>query len=128
MTTGAERIAIERMRQVEVEGYDAAHDDEHDGGQLALAAACYAASVACARIYVREDYAAAIHFDDPWPWEERFDARPHDGNVLKDPDDEQAIRLLEKAGAMIAAEIDRLLRAQGKGGKRKKRLGRTTER
>jgi hypothetical protein len=114
MTTGVERIAIERMRQIEVEDFDATHDDEHDGAELALAAACYAASVAHAKIYVRRDFAASVSFSDPWPWEAQFDRRPYDGNVLKDPDDDQSIRLLEKAGAMIAAEIDRLLRAQEK--------------
>ena len=109
--TGVERIAIERKRQVEVEEYDASHDAAHDGGELAIAAACYAASAAHERIYVRQDYAAQVRFVDPWPWEDRFDKRPHDGNVLKDPDDGQTLRLLEKAGAMIAAEIDRRLRA-----------------
>lgn len=112
MTTGAERIAIERMRQIEVEDFDATHDDEHDGAELALAAACYAASAAHERIYIRRDFAASVSFSDPWPWEAQFDSRPYDGNVLKDPDDDQTIRLLEKAGAMIAAEIDRLLRGK----------------
>ena len=110
MTTGAERIAAERARQVESKGYDVAHDAEHDGGQLALAAACYAACAAGTRIYAKEDFASSIHFDDPWPWPGEYcDARPYDGNVLMDPTEEQAIRLLEKAGALAAAEIDRIL-------------------
>lgn len=117
-TSGTDRIAIERVRQIEVEGYGHAHDDVHDDGSLAMAAACYAANAACERIYVKREYAAGLSFDDPWPWEDRFDARPHDGNVLKDPTDEQAIRMLEKAGALIAAEIDRLLRAQSRKSKK----------
>lgn len=39
-----ERIAAERTRQIEREGYTPEHDDTHDGGELALAAACYAAA------------------------------------------------------------------------------------
>lgn len=35
-------IAAERKRQIEVEGYDAKHDDEHSHGEIARAAACYA--------------------------------------------------------------------------------------
>jgi hypothetical protein len=35
-------VAAERARQIEVEGYDAAHDDEHTDGSIAAAAAAYA--------------------------------------------------------------------------------------
>jgi len=113
MTTGIDRIAIERMRQITGEGYDGKHDDEHDDGSLALAAACYSASAAGKRIYVKSDFASSIVFEDPWPWEDAADRRPYDGNVLKAPDEDISIRLLEKAGALIAAEIDRRLRAAG---------------
>lgn len=107
--TGVERIAAERARQVEKEGWSPEHDDEHDDGSLALAAVCYAAPV---RVYVRQVFAAGESFFDPWPWDEGADRRSYDGNVLKDPTDDERIRLLEKAGALIAAEIDRLLRAK----------------
>ncbi|RUX02344.1 hypothetical protein EOA27_32275 [Mesorhizobium sp. M2A.F.Ca.ET.037.01.1.1] len=41
-------IAAERRRQVEVEGFDAAHDDaEHDAGEFAGAASAYALNAAC---------------------------------------------------------------------------------
>ena len=132
MSPGTQRIAIERLRQVEKKDYDERHDDEHDKGELAIAAACYAFSAArsrrhkslvAERIYVMRTYAATVHYDDPWPWEERFDTRPYDGNVLKEPTDDEAIRLLEKAGALIAAEIDRLLRAQADPSKKKIRGG-----
>lgn len=33
-------IAAERQRQIDAEGFDAAHDDEHTDGELANAAAC----------------------------------------------------------------------------------------
>ena len=113
MKTGAERLAEERARQVAKKGWTAEHDDQHDDGQLALAAVCYAASAACEHVYVKHEYAASISIADPWPWPGQYcDARPYDGNVLKEPTKEEAIRLLEKAGALIAAEIDRLLRAR----------------
>ena len=106
---GIERIADERRRQREKLGWSAMHDDDHEGGEMAMAAACYAAD---SKLYVREDYAGAVHFVDPWPWETHKDARTYTGNE-PDPGKEsnaKRIRLLEKAGALIAAEIDRLLR------------------
>lgn len=123
---GVERIARERARQISEEGYDDVHDDEHGGSEIAMAAACYAASAADKRIYVMEEFAASVSFIDPWPWDERFDNRPYYGNVLQEPEsDAQRIRMLEKAGALIAAEIDRLLRRQmkrsGEGGKKRKK-------
>ena len=103
---GVERIAKERLRQINGEGYSPEHDDANDGGEMALAAACYASPE---RLYVQREFAAGVSFVDPFPvrWP---DKRPYNGNVLKDPTDAQWLRLLEKAGALIAAEIDRLLR------------------
>jgi hypothetical protein len=115
--TGVERIAAERQRQIADLKWTPKHDDDHEGGELALAAVCYAAPD---RVYVRDDYAAGVQFNDPWPWEGRGDSRPHDGNVLKDRTRAEDIRLLEKAGALIAAEIDRLLRIAAKSKKRVK--------
>lgn len=108
--TGVERIAEERARQVAQEGYSAQHDDDHGDGAIAAAAACYAAPF---RIYALDEHAAGLHFGDPWPWSSDYDKRPYRGNV-PDPESatpEQRLRLLVKAGALIAAEIDRLLRA-----------------
>lgn len=43
MTSAAIRdVVAERRRHVEVEGWTATHDDEHDDGEMARAAACYA--------------------------------------------------------------------------------------
>jgi hypothetical protein len=98
---GAERIAAERQRQVEKEGWTAEHDaDEHAQGDLAWAAVCYAAPEP---IYRRFGSGERINFEDPWPcdWE---DKRPR-----RQPTRKQRIRMLEKAGALVAAEIDRLL-------------------
>ena len=95
--TGAERIAQERQRQIEVEGWDADHDDG-TGNALALAAACYA---------LPEKISDRSMWETPlrrllWPWEERW----------WKPTPDNRIRELEKAGALIAAEIDRLLRVR----------------
>ncbi len=108
--SGAERIAKERQRQIEKEGWTAEHDDNHDGAEMAMAAACYAAPE---NIYIRHDYAASVEFRDPWPWEPLWDRRnyPNGGNVVApEPSLKKRIRQLEKAGALIAAEIDRLVR------------------
>jgi hypothetical protein len=57
-----------------------------------------------------------VEFTDPWPWEGNDDRRPARANeVLPNSvlSKKKRIRQLEKAGALIAAEIDRLLRLDG---------------
>jgi hypothetical protein len=124
MPTGAELIAIERQRQIKKEGWTAKHDDEHDDGSLALAAICYASPLP---LYVCDiDHRATVRFVDPWPnsWDSSWDKRSQYGNAddidsgIADPDSytpEQRIDLLVKAGALIAAEIGRQLRAAARG-------------
>lgn len=101
--SGAERIARERARQIEAEGWTPEHDDQHEPGQLVDAAACYALQHAT--------YQDRPWMPDPeygwqaprlWPWAPSW-WKPSD-----DP-----IRNLEKAGALVAAEIDRLQRLRG---------------
>ena len=92
--SGVELIAAERLRQVHEEGYSARHDDEHENDeQLAQAAACYALP---GRL---RDY---DHFKGVrgWPWDKKYWKPRADNRVAE----------LIKAGALIAAEIDRLLR------------------
>ena len=90
--TGAERIAAERERQIEKEGWDAIHDDvEHRQGGLVRAAICYAINKArwltrCPSVRVPR-----------WPWPGWDKRKKH-----------SRIRSLEIAGALLAAEIDRL--------------------
>ena len=124
--TGAELIAKERRRQIEKEGWTAEHDDEHADGSLALAAVCYATPV---KLYERAGLLAGLAFVDPWPesWDTKWDKRycygenregedNDGGNTLPDPEtysEEERLDLLVKAGALIAAEIDRRTRAQG---------------
>lgn len=67
---------------MDAEGWTPAHDDGHVAGDLAQAAAAY-----------------ALNDEDLWPWE--ADGSWNPGDVK---------RRLVKAGALIAAEIDRLER------------------
>jgi len=110
--TGAELIAAERKRQIEAEGWTPEHDDDHDGGELALAACCYATPIP---LYRKSDRPLAhniIQFYDPWPWDDGWDKRKRGGNVPRIPDSNaERVRMLVKAGALVAAEIDRLQRA-----------------
>lgn len=114
---GVGRILSERGRQIEKEGYTAEHDDAHNEGELALAACAYAAPL---RLYVGTPSSTGFTFEDPFPWhscdDKRYDCgeTPEDGTDLPDPESysgDERIDLLTKAGALIAAEIDRLIRA-----------------
>src|SRR6185369_3589501 len=104
--SGIHRISDERARHLSI-GWSASHDEGHDEAQLAIAAACYAAPV---RIYTR---GRRRGFRDAWPWEEEADKRPYDvDGKPRAPTARERVRLLEKAGALIAAEIDRLIREE----------------
>ncbi len=89
---GVALIATERSRQLTQEGWTIEHDDEHAGGELALAAASYASGEKL----------------PSWPW----------GDNWWKPSRANRIRELQKAGALIAAEIDRLLRKKDVGHER----------
>lgn len=87
MKTGIELIAEERARQIAVEGWTASHDDEHKSAALAIHAA-----ILCCEGTDAEVNDSADHGD----W-----------GLLRHP----RIKQLYIAGALIAAEIDRLQRA-----------------
>src|SRR5689334_7002499 len=104
ITYGARVIAKERDRQKTEEEWTSEHDDEHDGFELTRAAASYALHVVEShgtldRAVDRHVVAAAINCS--WPWESRL-WNP------SGPDDIE--KQLAKAGALIAAELDRLHR------------------
>jgi hypothetical protein len=104
-------VLVERVRQLSEEGYDGAHDDTHTAGELAMAAACYAAPH---RIYKKADYADGVSFMDPWPRGWRKDKRPYnDGAIRSNGSKGEPYRreLLVKAAALILAEIERIDRA-----------------
>lgn len=119
MTEGVRRIAAERTRQIEEEGMTPGHDDMHHDDSLVWAAVCYAAP---SIVYVPDGGGHTITFNDPWPeswrnsygkldsasWDKRG-PRPVDPNLIG-MKLQGRLRELEKAGALIAAEIDRLLR------------------
>ncbi len=119
LSRGVRLVQAERERQL-AKGWSSRHDDErHMGGALVWAAICYAASSQSDRVYVRSDYARTVSFSDPWPWRPSEDARPFNGNVLKAPTKKESLRLLVKAGALIAAEIDRRLRDERRSKRRR---------
>ena len=101
--TGAQLIALERDRQIKIEGWTAEHDDKHTDHELAKAAESYLVTVTSPDEEGDENGKSRPACD--WPW---------DKNWWKPSND--PIRNLVKAGALIAAEIDRLQRAQAKGG------------
>lgn len=111
---GIELITAERQRQISSERWNDDHDDEHEDGALAMAAVCYAA---CEPVYIQILLSGGgVYFKDPWPWDCDFDKRPmaEDGERVYDLAADVRIRQLVKAGALIAAEIDRLQRASMK--------------
>lgn len=100
---GTELIAEERQRQIESEGWTAEHDDEHNESELAGAALCYTAH---AIHQINCPNAAPLSVEmytstswSLWPWDKAW--------FKPSPD---PIRNLVKAGALIAAEINRLQR------------------
>ncbi len=82
-------VIAERKRQVGVEGWTPEHDDAHDSGEMAVAAACYAAA-----------HPAGSKPAGLWPWDLKWwKPRSHRENLVR-------------AGALIIAEIERLDRKQ----------------
>jgi hypothetical protein len=97
---GAAVIAAERRRQIEAEQFTLDYDQRHMASELVRAAICYA-------------YAGWILAGDGTPREVRTSAKiavlwPWSHGEFKPAED--PLRNLEKAGALIAAEIDRLER------------------
>ena len=99
--TGIEIIAEERQRQIEKDGWSPEHDDEHKDYELSKAAQQYTHTA----ILVGKGFKLnrrGIPVPYGWPWNREW------WKPSEDP-----IRNLAKAGALIAAEIDRLQRKNG---------------
>lgn len=94
LTAAARDVLAERARQVSVEGWTPEHDDQYTKGELALAASQYVLHVACP---FQDGKVPAFW---PWPAEWWKPTTPR--------------RDLEKAGALIQAEIERLYRAEAR--------------
>lgn len=92
-----EEVAAERKRQQEAEGWDTHHDDLHDQGSLATAAAAYALHAGDMVNPNRDAY--QLHPPAFWPFDLEW-WKP------KTPR-----RDLIRAAALIVAEIERLDRA-----------------
>lgn len=82
-------ILAERLRQIETEGWTSEHDDQHEVGQMAEAAACYAAN-AGGFVWI------GGWPGEVWPWAREW-WKPSTPR-----------RDLVKAAALIIAEIERL--------------------
>lgn len=103
-------VTAERRRQIEREGWTPEHDDEHQQGSMALAAACYAAhtgtdcliesrvnlSTKNADLFAAQEFVRRF-----WPW----------GREWWKPKDRR--QNLVRAAALLLAEIERLDRAHG---------------
>lgn len=100
MTTGVELIANERRRQVKEEKYGKVHDDKHTDQSIAMAAAHYASPGEALMI----DHTGA--YVEMWPdnWDIEYNKKDKHGRKKQ----------LVIAGALIAAELDRLIRLEEK--------------
>ncbi len=99
MTKATKDVLAERARQRDGEGWTEAHDDEHDTGEMARAAACYAAC-ASDHEYLSEREMADKGVPSGWPWLRTW-WKPKDRR-----------RDLVRAGALILAEIERIDRSR----------------
>lgn len=109
MKTGIELIAAERARQTDKIGYKPEDDARHENAELALAACAYALpyeteiKLASWSPGLSADMLFKLRGWELWPWGPRFYRAPSIGQSR-----EERVRQLSKAGALIAAEIDRL--------------------
>ena len=93
-TAASRDVLAERQRQVEAEGWTPEHDDGHEEGEMARAAACYALIAGSQSRSLWQ-----CELPNFWPWDEEW-WKPTERR-----------RDLVKAGALILAEIERLDRA-----------------
>lgn len=96
-TPAARDVLAERRRQIKEEGITSEHDDEQTGGEIAIAAACYALPPEERN---KDTWFRQSLIDGLWPW--RGTWKPSTRR-----------RDLVKAGSMILAEIERIDRKGG---------------
>lgn len=94
-SAGAAYIMAERNRQIEKEGWTPEHDDQWKDGELSRAAICYVMwDIVKDSMIVKARETIQLWW--PWDWE-WWKPKSQRGNLIR-------------AGALIAAEIDRLNR------------------
>lgn len=102
LTNAARDMLTERRRQIEAEGFDSTHDDEHDNGSMAAAGSAYALAAADALHPLSQGDGDFVHSPPlMWPWDAEW-WKPGDPR-----------RMLVKGSALMLAEIERLDRAAG---------------
>jgi hypothetical protein len=96
-------VIAECFRQKEVEGFDAAHDDAHEKGELAAAGAVYALGTRQATIPDPRKLGALLYFTGSvfWPWDRAW---------MKITTDER--RNWVKSAALIISEGERFDRSR----------------
>lgn len=95
MKTGIDYIQEERVRQQQEEGWTEEHDAEYTNEELARVAAVYA---------IPESHRMfGNHYVDTWLWPPDWDTK------WFKPTPNDRVKELAKAGALIAAAIDREL-------------------
>ena len=95
MKNGIALIGDERNRQIEIEGWDYEHDSQHVNEELIGLAMCYLTDPETREEEFGE-FEPPLWFPDDWDF------------AWWKPTPNDRIRELQKAGALIAAEIDRL--------------------
>lgn len=91
MSKAIDDVIAERARQRSQEGWTEAHDDEHDGGELAQAAACY---IVESSVNLPKNI-----ISDYWPWSREW-WKPKGRR-----------RNLVRAAALLIAELERMDRS-----------------
>jgi hypothetical protein len=110
MKTGIELITQERQEQINKHGFDNTHDKHHDDESLSFNAAVLATPIV---LFEKGENFANSHIftvatiDNGWklPYQARDGNKIIDNNTLSK---KERIKQLIVAGALIAAEIDRL--------------------
>lgn len=97
ISTAGWAVLAERKRQIDGEGWSAAHDDAHKPGELALAGVCYIVNAVAPRGFDKYGLFAQL-----WPWDSKW-WKP--AGFWRD---------MVRGCALILAEMDRSLRQRGK--------------
>ena len=100
MTLGVDLIEKERNRQIDEEGWNYEHDDTYKDWELLKASICYLIDIICSNTFFPCGIDPRTLLGNLWPWDPKWWKRT--------PDDQ--VKQLVKAGALIAAEIDRIKR------------------